>query len=240
MERFRNCYATAVHKQTAGSASLFLSPSPAAPRRRLHPPQGAARPGPAVCWQPVGEAGPGGSLSPPDSLCGAGNRCTHSASPAAPRAPSAARSGHEPGVRREGPGGRERRSVRGGTQPPPRLSSAPRGPLVPGGRGARLEWGRERAGGAWGDRSAAGGVGGARAALAWSAGCWSARIASLPLLCTVPVSFFLPFCRDGLKLETEVLDGKPRLILAASGIFWLFAWSNLSSSDWCNARISAI
>ncbi|NXY40472.1 CCD66 protein, partial [Ceuthmochares aereus] len=27
-------------------------------------------------------------------------------------------------------------------------------------------------------------------------------------------------CRDGLKLETEVLDGKPRLILAASGIFF--------------------
>uniref|UniRef100_A0A8C5TKX7 Uncharacterized protein n=1 Tax=Malurus cyaneus samueli TaxID=2593467 RepID=A0A8C5TKX7_9PASS len=25
---------------------------------------------------------------------------------------------------------------------------------------------------------------------------------------------------DGLKLETEVLDGKPRLILAASGIFF--------------------
>lgn len=122
MERFRNCYATAVHKQTAGSASLSLSPSPAAPRRRLHPPQGAARPGPAVCWQPVGEAGPGGSLSPPDSLCGAGNRCTHSASPAAPRAPSAARSGHEPGVRREGPGGRERRSVRGGTQSPRALA----------------------------------------------------------------------------------------------------------------------
>lgn len=118
-------------RYTRRQKALPGSPSPAAPRRRLHPPQGAAPPGPAVCAQPVGEAGPGWSLSSPGSLCGAGNSRTHSASPAAHQAPPAARPGHEPGVRREGPGGRERRSVRGGI-PPPGFSSAPRGPMVPG------------------------------------------------------------------------------------------------------------
>lgn len=129
-------------RYTRRQKALPGSPSPAAPRRRLHPPQGAAPPGPAVCAQPVGEAGPGWSLSSPGSLCGAGNSRTHSASTAAPQAPPAARPGHEPGVRREGPGCRERRSVRGGT-PPPRFSSGPRGPMVPGERGARLGRGRE-------------------------------------------------------------------------------------------------
>lgn len=35
----------------------------------------------------------------------------------------------------------------------------------------------------------------------------------------IPPSLSLSFYRDGLKLETEILDGRPRLILAASGIF---------------------
>lgn len=216
-------------RYTRRQKALPGSPSPAAPRRRLHPPQGAAPPGPAVCAQPVGEAGPGWSLSSPGSLCGAGNSRTHSASPAAPQAPPAARRGHEPGVRREGPGGRERRSV----PPPPGFSSGPRGPMVPGERGARLGRGRERPAareviGAL-RRGCPGSVGGSTCSVTikCSCICLNVKISPLPLLLTVLITFFLPFCRDGLKLETEVLDGKPRLILAASGIFWLFTWSNL-------------
>lgn len=161
-------------RYTRRQKALPGSPSPAAPRRRLHPPQGAAPPGPAVCAQPVGEAGPGWSLSSTGSLCGAGNSRTHSASPAAPQAPPAARPGHEPGVRREGPGGRERRSVRGGTPPPPPALAQGlaarwcRGSVEPGWGGGGKGPRRVR----WSERCAAAvqaASGEARAVLPWSA-----------------------------------------------------------------------
>lgn len=97
--------------------------------------------------------------------------------------------------------------------------------MVPGERGARLGRGRERPAareviGAL-RRGCPGSVGGSTCSVTikCSCICLNVKISPLPLLLTVLITFFLPFCRDGLKLETEVLDGKPRLILAASGIF---------------------